>query len=58
MRETVLTCRYCECVMAEHNELRCEEASWYECPICGHRVEHDGSFRSLDDEMPSELHPQ
>jgi hypothetical protein len=44
--------------MAERNEHRCEEASWYECPVCGHRVEHDGSFRSLDDEMPSPLYPQ
>lgn len=56
MREAALTCPYCECVMVTCHEPRAEEASWYECPICGHRVEPHG-LRSLDDEMPSQLHP-
>ncbi len=55
MREPVLTCPYCETVMVTCYEPRAEEASWYECPICGHRVEPHG-LRSLDDDMPSQLH--
>jgi transcription elongation factor Elf1 len=57
MRELVLTCPYCETVMVRCREARAEEASWYECPICGHRVDPSG-LRSLDDEMPSQLHAQ
>jgi len=51
MRKPVLTCPYCETVMETYFEPRAQEASWYECPICGHRVEPEG-LRSLDDEMP------
>jgi len=52
MREQQLCCPYCETVMELRFEPRAREASWYECPICGHRVEPEG-LRSLDDEMPA-----
>jgi C4-type Zn-finger protein len=50
MHENRLTCPHCETVMVMRFEPREEEASWWECPICGHRVELHG-FRSLDDDM-------
>lgn len=43
-------CPNCETVMILRYEPTEVEGSWYECPICGHRMDNE-EFRTFRDEQ-------
>ncbi len=49
MREKVHGCPNCDTAMVLHYDPDEADGKWYECSICGHRVDVEG-FRSIEAE--------